>query len=405
MRRHLFYLLLLIFAYPLQAVAATETAPITLRQFIEQVWQTSPKLQSVLAQTQAADFQAQGLSRPVYNPSLEADGSRTDTKNYSIGINQTLDVSGKREARTEVGKAGLMLSQLQAQQWRLHIGVATLKALADTEASQKVLTLTQQRTALLQKFVAEVKKQHQAGDVSRVQLDQGTLALAEARAKEAEAKTSYQQAQQALLALTGQTLSTWPSLPKTLPLPPTLKTYDHFAQQTPTLKLLNQQVEKARAAVAAAKAETHADPTVGVRGGREEDNKMVGLTVSIPLFARNNYQAGVGQAYQEMIALEKERQDVYQRLMAELPGSASRYDTLYQASHQWQTSAARTLKDGATLIHRLWAAHEITTTDYLVQLKQMTDTQIAGAELQGKAWDAWFVWLDTSGTLETWLKG
>ncbi len=56
------------------------------------------------------------------------------------------------------------------------------------------------------------------------------------------------------------------------------------------------------------------------------------------------------------------------------------------------------------LIERLWKAGEISATDYLVQLKQRLDSQIAGVELQSRTWQAWVDWLKASGTIETWVK-
>ena len=57
-----------------------------------------------------------------------------------------------------------------------------------------------------------------------------------------------------------------------------------------------------------------------------------------------------------------------------------------------------------TLIERLWQTGEINSTDYIVQLKQRIDSQIAGVELKGRAWQAWSEWLRASGQVESWLQ-
>ena len=57
------------------------------------------------------------------------------------------------------------------------------------------------------------------------------------------------------------------------------------------------------------------------------------------------------------------------------------------------------------MLEKLWRAGEISTSDYLVQLKQSLDTALSGLELESQAWQAWFDYLTAAGRLNDWLAG
>jgi cobalt-zinc-cadmium efflux system outer membrane protein len=52
---------------------------------------------------------------------------------------------------------------------------------------------------------------------------------------------------------------------------------------------------------------------------------------------------------------------------------------------------------------RLWEAGELSTTEFLVQLRQTLDTRESALELRETLWRAWLEWLIASGQIESWL--
>ncbi|MBL4743063.1 MAG: hypothetical protein JKX87_00225 [Cycloclasticus sp.] len=54
-------------------------------------------------------------------------------------------------------------------------------------------------------------------------------------------------------------------------------------------------------------------------------------------------------------------------------------------------------------MERLWRAGELSTTDYLVQLKQSLDTQASAIEQKTQLWQSWTQWLIASGEINQWL--
>ena len=326
-----------------------------------------------------------------------------------MGLSQTFDWANKRDARGKVGAANARVAQAQLADLRQQMAAQILVALAKYQSEQQVISLAEERTALLQQFVALTKKRYTSGDVARVDLDLAQLALSEALAQQADAEVNANQALQTLRAITGVNQMTWPRLPSKLPtLASNGRDADHYITKLPAVLVLNQQYQTARARINLAERERYPDPTIGIQGGESsgdgERKKLVGVTLSIPLFVRNSYKAEVDAANYDAIEAGGKRADIVRQASAEIRSSAERYQTLYGATKQWQKAAGVPLGDGMTLIERLWQAGEINSTDYIVQLKQRIDSQIAGVELKGRAWQAWAEWLKASGQIENWLQ-
>jgi cobalt-zinc-cadmium efflux system outer membrane protein len=195
----------------------------------------------------------------------------------------------------------------------------------------------------------------------------------------------------------------WADLSNFLPPPVRPLSSTRLIQQLPALQLLNYRVNTAKARINIAKTKTGPDPTISVRGGQEDKKALIGVSLSFPLFVRNNFHDQVIGANQTAIAIDKALQSAYWKAKAHIQGTASRYRLLYRSYKQWRSVSAASLGGGIQLLDKLWNAGELNTTDYLIQLKQHIDNQIAGAELQGQAWQAWIQWLDASASLNHWV--
>ena len=62
------------------------------------------------------------------------------------------------------------------------------------------------------------------------------------------------------------------------------------------------------------------------------------------------------------------------------------------------------MQQRSQLLESQWQSGEMSTTDYLIQIQQTLDTQIAGAELQSELWSAWIDWLSSTNQLSDWLN-
>lgn len=404
-------LALLLVLSPLFSYASTTAVPSSrseIYSFINQVWETNPGIQSVEAEVIAAKANASALSRPIYNPELELNGEQVhkdaQEDTYTVGISQPIDLFNKRGANRQVGQASLAEVQALLAAKKLSVGTAAFTALVNFNVAQEIADLARKRTELLRSFVQLTEKKHAVGDLGQAALDQAKLALSEAIAQQASTEIALNQAKEALAAITNDITNAWPALPNKLPQPPQFPNDPtSLLQQLPSLQVLHYRANTANARIKVAQTNTRPDPTISLRGGEEDKNALVGLTFSIPLFVRNNFHDQVAGANQEAIAADKARLDAYWHAKARLQGSISRYKILYRSYSQWQEISAGSLNSGIKLLNKLWDAGEINTTDYLIQLKQRIDNQIAGTELQGQTWQAWFQWLDASGNLNQWL--
>jgi cobalt-zinc-cadmium efflux system outer membrane protein len=388
---------------------STAYAADSLGMFIQQVLENNPAIQAAEANITAAQARTRAAGYPIYNPSLSAQQQNALENQSYVEIDQTIDWANKRDAREQVGAANARVAKAQLADLRQQLAIQVLGALAKYQAEQQALALAKERTSLLQKFVNLTTKRFKSGDIARVDLDLAQLALSEALAQQADTEVSVNQALQTLRATTGFTQMNWPRLASPLP---TLATrnidVDSLMSKLPAVLVLNQQYQTARARIKVAERERYPDPTIGIQGGQSssegEKKRLVGVTLSIPLFVRNPYRAEVDAANSDAMEAEGKRADIVRQARAEIRSSAERYQTLYRATQQWQQAAGKPLGDGMTLIERLWQAGEINSTDYIVQLKQRIDSQIAGVELKGRAWQAWAEWLKASGQVDNWLQ-
>lgn len=380
----------------------------TLGSYVEAVLRTHPELKVADANVAAAQAKADGLALPIYNPELNADAQRSQSDAYSIGLSQALDVSGKRSARRLSGQKQLQQAVAERAALRQQLATGVLSALADYQARQALLALVQQRLELLQRFSTIADQQYQAGDNGILDRNLGSLALAEGIAIAGRAELDQLQARRKLDAATGNAGLEPPTLPAALPATTHLPTdFDALSKALPTVQAAQARQEAALAEVDIARSNSRADPTVGIRGGREtsasEPGKtLVGLQLSIPLFVRNNFRSEEVAASASADAARIETTALTQQSIARMKATASQFRSSYAAWERWSKASGGALDNGIELLDRVWKAREFSTAEYLVQLKQLLDGHAAGEELRYQTWQAWAEWLAASGQ---WREG
>jgi cobalt-zinc-cadmium efflux system outer membrane protein len=394
--------------FGLSFASSVHAAP-SLSVFIQQVLVNSPAIQAAESNVAAANARERAMGRPLYNPELSAQAQSALENQTSIGLNQTVDWANKRGVRHQVGAFNTNAQAAALEDLKQQLAIQVLSALAAYQTQQRATVLAKERTTLLQRFVELTQKRYTSGDVARVDLDLAQLALAEALAQQADIEVRANRALQVLRATTGFTDMAWPRLPASLPaLSSDKMDIDNLVNKLPSVLALNQQYQAAQARVKLAEQERYPDPTIGVQGGESSGGgkrkTLVGVTVSIPLYVRNTYKAEVDAANDDAMEADAKRADIMRQARAGIQSSAEQYQILYLANQQWQQAAGKPLGDGMVLIERLWQAGEINSTDYIVQLKQRVDSQTAGIELKGRAWEAWTEWLRASGQTNDWLQ-
>jgi cobalt-zinc-cadmium efflux system outer membrane protein len=387
---------------PFGAVNAADQP--TLTALVRTVLDDNPRVLAARSALDAATARETAADQPLYNPDLDIDYEDTGDVTKTLGLSQTIDWADKREARTRV--AALERERVVAELAGVRQALATelLDALADYHTASELTALAEQRRTLMQRFLALSEQRRQAGDLGQVELDLARLAATEANLQRVRLVGLQAQAEQALMAVADAGSEGWPVLPE-IPSASRLdtKNIDDLLEQLPALRVIRTQFATARADVELSRRERRADPTIGVRGGRDASDNLIGLTLSIPLFVRNNFSAEVEAASADAIQIEQSAQDSYRHSRARLVSAAQRFELSRQAWDDWLQTGQTSLESQTQLLERLWQAGELSTSDYLVQLKQTLDTRTAAAELRGSLWQAWFEWLAASGKTESWL--
>ena len=387
-------------ALPVLSLAGQEEA--SLQSFVQRVWLESPLVQGAAASIEAARARVEGADQPLHNPSLALDAERTAVNTATIGLSQTLDWSDKQGALLDVADRQLLAAQARLLLTRQSVAVEVLEGVVRHFTAQQMRALAQRRSELMNGFVEAVKQRRAAGDVAALDVTLAQVAYSEALMVQAASESELAEARAALQAVSGLGLAQWPTLPVELIAPPA-QIDSALLQALPELVVLRREMAAARADVNVAQRQSQIDPTVGIRVGRDDADALVGLSVEIPLFVRNNYKAQVRAAAFEATVQELAYRSGYRRAEARLNGALSRFQNTYHAWKTWETTGQTALQEQMSLLEQMWRAGELTATDFLIQAKQNIDTQATATELLGEVWRSAIAWLAASGQVDRWL--
>lgn len=394
------------FFAPVGASVSASSAGSPLRTLIEQAWREHPAALAAENALQAAEARARAAAAPTYNPELEIGQEQADVDTTELGLTYTLDWGGKRRARRAVADQELEAARALYDEARQSVAVELIRAVSAYVATADARDLSRRRAEAMDRFAQVSERRHGAGDLSKLDRELAVLARQEARIQAAEAEGDFAAAQQALYALIGREPRALTALVEDVPRAPTLERVESLLADLPLLRRIAAEREAAQAGVDLARREARPDPTVTLRGGRVDTGvgteNLAGVSLSVPLFVRNSYRAERDAATAEAGRATESYRDAYRRAESELRRSHAAYAALVDAWDGWVRHGAHSA-DRAELLSRLWEAGELDATDYLVQVQQTLDAEIAGARLRGRVWEAWTAWLVASGTLNAWL--
>ncbi len=377
-----------------------------LQLFIQQVWAESPAMQGAQAVVEAARARADGAGRPIYNPALALDAERSNINTASIGFSQTLDWGDKREARIRIADQEIQAAVAELRETRQSIAVETLDALAQYFTAREMRALALRRSELMKGFIDTVKQRQAAGDMGALDGTLAQVTYSEALMQQAASESELAESEAALQAVTGLSPSLnndrWPQLSGELASPPE-RVDPALLQSLPALAVLRSRMEAAKFRTRLIERESRADPTIGIRVGRDDSETLLGLSLEIPLLVRNNFKAEVRAASHEAVAKELVYRDAHRRAKARLDGSLGRFQNTTRAWRAWVAAGQQAHREQMGLLEQMWQAGELTATDFLIQAKQNIDTQTAATVLMGEVWQATITWLDASAQVEEWL--
>jgi cobalt-zinc-cadmium efflux system outer membrane protein len=393
---------------PATAVGTAAVASAALQSAVRHVWEASPQVQAARADLDAARARAGAAAQPLYNPELALDAENADVDRRTAGLSLTLDVSGKRRARTVQGEAELRAREANFGLVRREIAARWLKAWSTTSLAMRQRELGERRLVLMQRFDQLAALRLKVGDISAPERDLAGLALGEAQLQQASLVGAEAAAQATLQAISGVGDASMPLLPEDLP-PPATVVQPQAMDAMPELVKAQARLASSDAGVQVARRARIPDPTVSLTGGQVRSgprtDRVIGVQVAIPLPVLNTGRAEVDAARAEAEAAAADVRAERQQVQATLRETQARYAALRQAALAFRTGRAGALEERTTVLEKLWRAGEISTSDYLVQLKQSLDIALSGLELESQAWQAWFDYLTAAGRLTDWVDG
>ncbi|HKT27375.1 TolC family protein [Dyella sp.] len=410
----------LLYALSLSAVfspaLATSPSPIVntdmaapWRGAIRKLWMANPEVKAARADLDAARARARAADKPLYNPALAVDMENADVDRRTAQLSLTLDVSGKRRARATWGQAELRMAQAAYDLQRQSVAQRWLKASSALSLATRQRELGQQRVTLMQRFDDLAAERLKVGDISSPERDLAGLALGEAQIQQATLAGNEAATRAALLALADGTQAiASPPRPRGLP-PNEADITPRAATDLPQIVQAQARQASSDAAIQVAQRNRIPDPTVSVTGGRVRagpvTDHVIGVSVSVPLPVLNSGRAEVDAARADADAATARLQAERLRARATLEEAQARYAALRRAADSFQRSRAAAFHERTALLEKLWRAGEISTSDYLVQLKQSLDTALSAFELENQTWQAWFDYLTAAGRLNDWIDG
>ena len=385
-------------------VQLDQFAPSDLATLVSDVLPTHPRLLAARNALHAAVTRLQAAEQPLYNPELEIDTENSDINTSVLQLSQTIDSGGQRKARTQIASAELEAARATFELAELSLLKDLLVALANEQSGRKIAMLATEGLELMKEFAEIAQLRFKAGDLTQVETDLAQLAYNEALMTHAQALSEASTARENLIALYQLSPSYTPALPETLPSPVLPTNVDSFLNDLPVMRKLKQELIATGGNVELRQSERSWEPTVAIRGGREDQEPLVGLTLSLPLKIRNNQKAQVETARQELAQGEQTLRQQQRNIKAQVLSSTERYRLLQTAFNEWLKTGRSHVNRQLKLTKRLWRSGDMSTTDYLVQLKQALETYASGIELRNRMWLSSFEWMNDTASIDDWLK-
>lgn len=383
-------------ATPAPAGLATPAAdlPLTLEHAWQLAEQANPALKNaqanlVAAEGQLADTQgllwnnpqiaAERMRRTVPDPGL---GERTQ-REWSVGLTQTLEIAGQQGYRRTAAEQELAALRETVEEARRQLRAEVEQKFVRVVALQLRAEMETGLVDLIKENSAVTRKRFDAGEDTKLDANLAEVELGRARNQletvgeqliqsRAELATLLQLPAEQLPAVKGG-LVVKPGLPYTL---------DQLlaaAASRAQLRVLDHREQAARNRLGLERAAAYPDITVGLNSAREGPGeareKVVGLSVSVPLplFRRN--AAGIGKASAELTQAEIEKQAAGRDTRARVLALWQKLDSLRHRTQRLDQSVLQRLEENQRLSTAAYRAGEISLIQMLLATRQVLDTR------------------------------
>ncbi len=379
--------------------ATPAAAPLTLAEAIALALAKNTGIAIAQREFDAAGGAAlQAGLRPNPELSLQQEDFRRGKQTYTAQITQTLELGGKRAARTAVAERVREQAAADLEQARAEVRSQVVVAFHETLVAQERLRLARSSLELASGDAEATGKRVQAGKIAPIEQTRAQVARAAAQAEVAQAEGQLRASRQKLFALWGDTSRSATPLLGRLDLPAEGLADEAVSARlaaSPVLRRARLELDRARSAVELERSRRVMDVAVSVGAKRSQETgataAVVGLSVPLPLFDRN--QGNIAEALsreekarEELAAAELRLDSDLAQVREQLRSARAEALTLQRDAVPGALEAYRAAAQGFQLgkfsyletldAQRTWVA---TQAQYL---RALLDTYRAAAELE-----------------------
>jgi cobalt-zinc-cadmium efflux system outer membrane protein len=313
------------------ALDSLAVAELTLADALGLALKHNPTLAGFAAEIRARDaaaLQSGLLPNPELGIEVENFAGQDDLEGFdgaetTIAFSQLIELGDKRGKRQQVAVLDKNLAGWDYQGKKVDVLASTARAFIEVLVAQEQVSLNDELVKLAEKTAAAVGERVDAGKVSPMENTRAQVELAAARSEANKAVRELEASRSRLAAFWGAEQTGFArvvgGLAEITPLPPE-ETIRNLLKANPALARRQSELDRSEAALALARAEAVPDLNIsaGVRNFQETDNNalLVGFSVPLPLFDRN--QGGIGEARAKVEKARQEQREAQVALRTEL---------------------------------------------------------------------------------------
>ncbi|CBL45972.1 Outer membrane protein [gamma proteobacterium HdN1] len=402
LRKHALALCMAVFVWA-TVLPLAEGAPAVSETWCTKFYQKLAQHPEMLAERAKRDAQiasADAVKKPLYNPEIEAGIEREgEDRNVHLGISQGIDLWGKSEPRRRRAEFMRTQAEVRYQEAMQTKASDVLLQMIEWQDAQALEQLSKTQERHLGQLLNLLEQRRVAGDLGEFEATLTYLALSQQLTESAEAEARKLRARASLAVLLPTMDDDLLRIPEAFWAPKDREPFDSLVAARPAVQAAwaewQQQLLQAREAGLEAKS----DPVLGIGGGKNGDENVVSLSLSVPLAIRNNRKAEVRAAQHGAISAEALWQNAQLLERAKLESARQIMQAYQQRYSDWQSKMAGPVERSAALLEKQWKAGDLATQEYLQALKESTEARAAGIALKG-AWHVSVVhWLEASNQL------
>ena len=275
------------------------------------------------------------------NPEVSVEEER-ETPHLAIGGSVPIEVAGKRGKRIAAAEAALAVTDAEIAQTTAQIRSDVRRAYYQAVASVRRLDIAQELEAIATRARDAARERFQTGAAPRLEQLQAELALAQAQNETVSARGELTATRAALNTLLAYPAEAAPALRDPLeagPLPTVAQATSVAAASNAELKVLDRQVDEARARLSLAQANRRPDPNVTGTLTYDAPGEFTfgwryAFAIALPVFTTGKPEVAVAQATLNRAIAQRDARAA--QITGDVAAAAARAASARQAVERYQ---------------------------------------------------------------------